>query len=105
MANKARRKSTKVEKIWMDKVAQLGCFVCQRPANLHDIRNNGKGNIGMGRRSSHYEVIPLCYEHHQGNTGIHLDKINFEKKYGTEKEILKAVLLQVKVQECRSSII
>ena len=105
MGNKARRKSTKVEKIWMDKVAQLGCFVCQRPANLHHIRNNGKGNIGMGRRSSHYEVIPLCYEHHQGNTGIHLDKINFEKKYGTEKEILKALLLQVKVQECRSSII
>ena len=105
MVHKARRKSTKVEKIWRDKVAQLGCFVCQRPANLHHIRNNGKGNIGMGRRSSHYEVIPLCYEHHQGNTGIHLDKINFEKKYGTEKEILKAVLLQVKVQECRSSII
>ncbi len=105
MGSRVKRKSTKVEKIWMDKVAQLGCFVCQRPANLHHIRNNGKGNIGMGRRSSHYEVIPLCYEHHQGNTGIHLDKINFEKKYGTEKEILKAVLLQVKVQECRSSII
>ena len=105
MGSRVKRKSTKVEKIWMDKVAQLGCFVCQRPANLHHIRNNGKGNIGMGRRSSHYEVIPLCYEHHQGNTGIHLDKINFEKKYGTEKEILKAVLLQVKIQECRSSII
>ncbi len=80
MGSQVKRKSTKVEKIWMDKVAQLGCFVCQRPANLHHIRNNGKGNIGMGRRSSHYEVIPLCYEHHQGNTGIHLDnKSKIEK--------------------------
>ena len=37
----------------------------------------------MGRRSSHFEVIPLCHEHHQGNTGIHMDKKNFEKEYGT----------------------
>jgi hypothetical protein len=97
--------ATKEEKKWMDKVAQLGCFVCQRPATLHHIRNNGKGNVGMGRRSSHFEVIPLCHEHHQGNTGIHLDKIKFEKKYGTEKEILDLVKQQVKEEECRSSII
>ena len=96
---------TKEEKKHMDKVAQLGCYVCRSPATLHHIRNNGKGNVGMGRRSSHFEVIPLCYEHHQGNTGIHLDKKNFEKKYGTEKEILEDVLLQIKVEECRSSIL
>ena len=97
--------ATKAERLHMDKVAQLGCYVCKGPATLHHIRNNGKGNVGMGRRSSHFEVIPLCYEHHQGNTGIHLDKKNFEKKYGTEKEILEDVLLQIKVEECRSSIL
>ena len=34
-----------------------------------------------------------------------LDKKNFIKKYGTEKEILEDVLLQVKAQKCRSSIL
>ena len=62
--------ATKEERKHMDKVAQLGCYVCKSPATLHHIRNNGKGNVGMGRRSSHFEVIPLCYEHHQGNTDV-----------------------------------
>ena len=95
--------ATKAERLHMDKVAQLGCYVCKGPATLHHIRNNGKGNVGMGRRSSHFEVIPLCFEHHQGCTGIHLDKKNFEEKYGTEAKILEAVLLELKVEECRSS--
>ena len=97
--------ATKAEKLHMDKVAQLGCYVCKAPATLHHIRNNGKGNVGIGKRSSHFEVIPLCFEHHQGCTGIHLDKKNFIEKYGTEAEILEAVLLELKVQECRSSIL
>ena len=97
--------ATKAERMHMDRVAQLGCYVCKAPATLHHIRNNGSGNVGMGRRSSHFEVIPLCYEHHQGNTGIHLDKKNFIKKYGTEKEILDNVLLMVETEICRSSIV
>ena len=96
--------ATKEEKIWMDKVAELGCFVCQRPATLHHIRNNGTGNVGIGKRSSHFEVIPLCYEHHQGNTGIHMDKKNFENKYGTEKQILDIVREKVIEQDELSSI-
>ena len=76
----------------MDRVASLGCLVCQRPANLHHIRPKG---TGMGRRSSHFEVIPLCYEHHQGQFSIHRTKRKFESIYGKEKEILEQVLEQV----------
>ena len=81
----------------MSKVAQMGCYACEingieNYAAVHHIRNNGSGNVGIGRRSSHYETIPLCYEHHQGNHSIHNRKIEFEKKYGTEKEILKIIL-------------
>ena len=97
--------ASKEEKRHMDEVAQLGCYICKAPATLHHIRNNGSGNVGMGRRSSHFEVVPLCYQHHQGGTGIHLDKKNFIKKYGTEKEILEDELLQVMAQKCRSSIL
>ena len=97
--------ATKAEKKHMDMVASLGCYCCSRPAALHHIRNNGKGNVGMGRRSSNYEVIPLCHDHHQGKFSIHMSKKAFEKKFGKEKEILDIVLQRVKEEECHSSII
>ena len=40
--------ATKAERMHMDRVAQLGCYVCKAPATLHHIRNNGNGNVGMG---------------------------------------------------------
>ena len=60
-------------KQWKPKVAALGCILCRHadlgetPANLHHIREGQ----GMGQRASDWLVIPLCKEHHQGNTGIH----------------------------------
>ena len=65
--------TTLAEKKHMTKVADLGCMVCLRmgyqgtPAELHHKR----AGTGAGRRSSHYEVIPLCPEHHRGKTGLH----------------------------------
>jgi hypothetical protein len=50
----------------------------------------------MGRRSSHYDTIPLCYFHHQGQGGIHHNKKIFEKKYGTEQEILEITKERIK---------
>ena len=72
-----KRVANKKEKEHLAKVASLGCYVCERPANVHHIRPKG---LGIGRRSSHYDTIPLCYDHHQGQFSIHNDKINFEKK-------------------------
>ena len=76
--------ATKKEKEHMSRVAELGCFVCER---------------------SHFEVIPLCHDHHQGNFSIHLSKKAFEEKFGKETEILKIVLERVEQEKCRSSII
>lgn len=60
--------TTKSEKAHMNKVAQLPCAVCGiQPVSVHHIRTG----IGMGRRANNFQVIPLCYEHHQGNKGIH----------------------------------
>ena len=88
-----KRVANKKEKEHLAKVASLGCYVCERPANVHHIRPKG---LGIGRRSSHYDTIPLCYDHHQGQFSIHNDKINFEKKYGTEKEILEITKERIK---------
>ena len=73
------------------RVAALGCYICGAEPQLHHIRNDGTGNAGIGRRSSHFSVIPLCYNHHQGSFSIHNKKILFEQKHGTEKEILQII--------------
>ena len=90
--------ANKKEREYMSKVANLGCWICEAPANVHHIRPKG---LGIGRRSSHYDTIPLCYDHHQGQFSIHNDKINFEKKlfiekYGTEQEILEITKERIK---------
>lgn len=86
---------TKAEKEHLSKVAALGCMVCKRmgyegtPAEIHHPRRG----TGLGQRASHYDAIPLCPEHHRGNTGIHgLGTKGFPKKWGfTEADLLDEV--------------
>tara|TARA_A100001391_G_C5029344_1_gene267936 strand:+ start:550 stop:867 length:318 start_codon:yes stop_codon:yes gene_type:complete len=94
MGNK--KVATKAEREHMSKVASLGCLVCQRPANVHHIRPIG---LGIGNRSSHYETIPLCHDHHQGQFSIHNCKKQFEDKYGTERELLNITLMELEILE------
>ena len=88
-----KKAPTKGEREHMSKVASLGCLVCQRPANVHHIRPIG---LGIGMRSSHYQTIPLCYDHHQGQFSIHNCKEQFEARYGTEDEMLQRTLNEIK---------
>lgn len=87
---------TKDERAHMSKVAALGCVVCRNlgygetPAALHHIR----AGQGMSQRASHYQVLPLCGAHHQtGGYGvaIHAGQKEWEKRYGTELELLEQV--------------
>jgi len=87
-----KKVATKAEREHMSKVASLGCLVCQRPANVHHIRPIG---LGIGMRSSHYQTIPLCREHHQGQFSIHNCKQQFEAMYGTEQEMLQKTLKEI----------
>lgn len=88
--------TTLKEKKHMRAVAELGCAVCRRmgypgtPAELHHPR----AGTGGGRRASHMDVIPLCPEHHRGNTGIHgLGTKGFPKHWGfDEADLLKETL-------------
>lgn len=86
----------KDEKIYLSKVSDLGCIICYRLgypgsfAEIHHIRGIG---LGFGVRNSHYNVLPLCPEHHRGNTGYHgMGRKAFERKYEiTEQELLEQV--------------
>ena len=59
-----------VENYHACRVAMLGCLLCRRlhkvfsPAELHHVAE------GSGLRSV-FALAPLCYEHHQGKTGLH----------------------------------
>ena len=85
--------STKSHK---SRVAAIGCILCRRlgygetPASLHHIREGQ----GMSQRASDYLVIPLCREHHQGDTGFHgLGEREFERRYKTtELDLLADVI-------------
>ena len=81
--------ASKNEKKRLDKIARLGCILCSEvlgiegtPPELHHIRRYG--NV---RSAS--PVIPLCPEHHRGNSGVHgLGAKGFEAKWGTSQEAL-----------------
>jgi hypothetical protein len=86
------------EKEHKAKVARLGCMVCRRlfdnlqlidsPVELHHMR----GGRGWGK-GDYTTLIPLCLEHHRGNTGVHsLGTKGFVKRYGfSEQELLDDV--------------
>jgi hypothetical protein len=70
-------------------------MVCRRigyegtPAEIHHPRRG----TGLGQRASHYDAVPLCPEHHRGNTGIHgLGTKGFPKRWGfNESDLLDDV--------------
>ena len=75
---------TDAERRYHDKVAELGCAVCRRlgwgatPAVVHHQRTGQ----GWGR-ADHYDVAPLCPEHHDGKTGVHsMGRDEFTEMYG-----------------------
>ena len=82
----------KSDRKYLAKVADFGCIICYKngypgtPAEIHHVRGMG---LGMGVRNSHDNVLPLCPEHHRGNTGYHgLGRKAFERRYGvTEAEL------------------
>lgn len=76
--------STAAAKRHMNKVAQLGCLVCDSPANVHHIRTE--------RIKNDFLVVPLCREHHQGDFSIHGSKEQFTNIYGSELHLLAQTL-------------
>ncbi len=82
--------TTKKEKKIMDYMANVyGCVVCKKlgygftPACIHHFRSD----VGLSQRSKKY--IPLCWNHHQHpEHGIHGGTKSWQKKHGTEQELL-----------------
>lgn len=67
MKPKAKAAPNADEARHMDRLAQMGCLVCGKPASLHHVMK-ARGKV---RRRDHRFVAPLCREHHQGDKGVH----------------------------------
>ena len=70
------------------KIRDLGCMVCNRPADIHHCL------ITAGCRKNHDFVIPLCPDHHRTGgygTAIHSGKYEWESRNGTEAALLEKV--------------
>ena len=76
----------KADKQYLDKIASLGCIICTSPAEIHHIRSG----MGMGQRSPHSRVLPLCPAHHRtGGYGVayHAGRGAWENNFGTELKL------------------
>ena len=93
---------TKAELIHKGKLAALGCMACRRihgphdpgPVELHHLRTGGWG------KDDYKTMMPLCLEHHRGNTGIHgMGTKAFERHYGfTQQDLLNDALALIGAQ-------
>lgn len=97
-----KKLKTKAEKERLEIIGNMPCYACfqdlkEVQAEIHHIRNK----TGLGLRPSHFDTIPLCYSHHRtGKVSVHLGKKEFEKRYGTELEILKKV--NGEIEKCKA---
>jgi len=79
-----------------DRVASLGCIInnkdCDGGLNLHH-----PTGAGWGLKADDKDVIPLCFNHHSAQTplayghSIHKGTRVFEKRYGSQRELLQLV--------------
>jgi hypothetical protein len=86
---------TKAEKQHKERLAAMGCMVCKRlygahepgPVQLHHLRSGGWG------KGDYTTLIPLCPEHHTGDSGVHgMGTKAFSRYYGfTQQDLLDDV--------------
>ena len=64
-------------------VANLRCIICGKLANTHHCYGHN-----FPAKREFRPCVPLCYDHHQGNGGIHSGKQTFEDTYGDQDYLL-----------------
>jgi hypothetical protein len=91
-----KKPRTPAEIEYHDQVAQLPCHLeytghCGGKLEVHH-----KTGAGMARRASHFDVIPLCFNHHSAQTplpfghAVHKGTRTFEQNYGSQDDMIAA---------------
>jgi|TARA_R110000764_G_scaffold27814_3_gene65552 hypothetical protein len=77
----------KERKIRFEALAEYGCVVCMRPAEIHHLI--GHPYSSMGKKANDINTIPLCVDHHRGSQGIHhMGMRVWEQVYGSQEYLL-----------------
>jgi hypothetical protein len=94
---------TNEERNHKEALAGLGCMLCLRlhgphdpgPVELHHLRTGGWG------RGDFRTLIPLCYEHHRGQSGVHgMGTKAFQRHYGvSQADLLESALAAVELMK------
>lgn len=89
---------TKAERDHQNRVAALGCCACRKDGienpfvSIHHVN-------GRTKPRAHMQVLALCAAHHQTGgqeaPSIHPWKTRFEKRYGTQAELLAETLARM----------
>ncbi len=81
----------------MARVAALGCILCKHlgidgtPAQVHHLREGQ----GAAQRGSNWTAVPLCPEHHVGQSGLHgLGTRGFAARYKLDELDLLAMTIE-----------
>jgi len=82
-------RGTKQSKAHMERVKQLPCVICAKPGP-NDAHHVFHGRYGS-EKSSDFETIPLCKNHHMGPDGIHTNKTLWADRWGFDHEYLDVV--------------
>jgi len=80
-----RRAKTAAEQRHFDRVAQMGCLVCDMPSTIHHVTSDGYKRLTR----THERVVPLCPRHHMIQFGPHesveaLGHAGFTATYGID---------------------
>lgn len=94
------KQPTAAEKRYHDWLREKGCAICGRPTAIHHaVGSTGKHNkVHIGQ----WFVVNFCYDHHQGQGGIHgdLSAFDYYDRFAlgkTRKEIEKSLFARFAV--------
>lgn len=79
-----------------DALERFGCIACwidrgtYAPAEIHHLK--GHQWSGMGQKADDAHTIPLCPAHHRhGEDAYHQSPREFERRYGTQQQLLDII--------------
>jgi len=86
------------EKQHIARVAAMPCLVCGRKTSVHHVMNHPE----KIRRRDHRFVVPLCYDHHQGDEGVHGlgSEAKFTERWGIDLAKTASRLWEESCKEC-----
>ena len=77
---------------WSRLASEVGCIACRVEGRRNDFISIHHVN-GRVKPGAHMQVLPLCFEHHQGGTqdkpSVHPWKARFEADYGSQISLME----------------